>query len=174
MVSGIKVVNSLQQTVNRFCRVTKKGNINVVHCQINHVDLAVNAMKTIKCVVDNLPVELATPKAMRLFLANPLNYLLVAVDGKKVIGYLFAYELQRPDREQSMMFLYDITVLDEYRKKGVGTALVEVLKALCNNKHIMKMFVPTSRSNIPAISLYQKTGATISIDADAVTLTWFF
>ena len=59
-------------------------------------------------------------------------------------------------------------------KKGVGTALVERLKALCSNKHIMKMFVPTSRSNIPAISLYQKTGAIISTDTDAVSLTWYF
>jgi GNAT superfamily N-acetyltransferase len=148
--------------------------LNIIHCNINHVDLAVNAMKTIKCVVDNLPVELATPTAMRLFLANPLNYLLVAVDGEKVMGYLFAYELQRPDREQSMMFLYDITVLEEYRKKGAGTALIERLKALCHNKHIMKMFVPTSRSNIAAVSLYQKTGAIISTDTDAVTLTWQF
>jgi GNAT superfamily N-acetyltransferase len=148
--------------------------MNIVHCNLNHVDLAVNAIKTIKCAVDNSPAELATPTAMQLFLANPLNYLLVAVEGERALGYLFAYELQRPDREQSMMFLYDITVLDEYRKKGVGTALVERLKALCSNKHIMKMFVPTSRSNIPAISLYQKTGAIISTDADAVSLTWHF
>jgi GNAT superfamily N-acetyltransferase len=148
--------------------------MNIVHCNLNHVDLAVNAMKTIKCAVDNLPVELATPTAMQLFLANPLNYLLVAVEGERALGYLFAYELQRPDREQSMMFLYDITVLDEYRKKGAGIALVERLKSLCNNQHIMKMFVPTSRSNIPAVSLYQKTGAIISTDTDAVTLTWHF
>jgi len=148
--------------------------MNIVHCNLNHVDLAVNAMKTIKCAVDNIPVELATLTAMQLFLANPLNYLLVAVEGERALGYLFAYELQRPDREQSMMFLYDITVLDEYRKKGVGTALVEQLKALCSNKYIMKMFVPTSRSNIPAVSLYQKTGAIISTDTDAVSLTWHF
>ena len=148
--------------------------MNVVYCNLDHVALAVNAMKTIKCVVDNLPVELATPTAMRLFLANPLNYLLVAIEGERILGYLFAYELQRPDREQSMIFLYDITVLEEHRKNGVGTALVERLKALCNDRHIMKMFVPTSRSNIPAINLYQKTGAIISTDTDAVTLTWHF
>jgi GNAT superfamily N-acetyltransferase len=148
--------------------------MNIVRCNLNHVDLAVNAMKTIKCAVDDYPVELATPNAMQVFLANPLNYLLVAVEGEKPMGYLFAYELQRPDREQSMMFLYDITVLEQYRKKGVGTALVEQLKALCNNQHIMKMFVPTNRSNIPAINLYQKTGAIISTDTDAVTLTWHF
>jgi len=148
--------------------------VDIIHCNLDHIDLAVNAMKTIKCVVDNLPLELATSTAMQLFLANPLNYLLIAVNDEKAIGYLFAYELQRPDRDQSMMFLYDITVIDEYRKKGVGTALIERLKVLCTNKHIMKMFVPTSRSNTPAVNLYQKTGAIISTDTDAVSLTWHF
>lgn len=148
--------------------------MNIVHCNLNQVDLAMKAMKTIKCVVDNLPVELATPAVMQKFLANPLNYLLVAVEGESVLGYLFAYELQRPDREHSMMLLYDITVLDEYRRKGAGTALIERLKALCNNQHTMKMFVPTNRSNIPAMRLYHKTGAIVSTDTDAVTLTWQF
>jgi GNAT superfamily N-acetyltransferase len=148
--------------------------MKTIRCDLRHIDLAVSAMKTIKCVVDNLPVEQTTHKAMRLFLANPLNYLLVAVDGERVIGYLFAYELLRPDREQSMMILYDITVLEEHRKRGAGTALVERLKYLCTNKHILKMFVPTSRSNTAAVRLYQKTGAIISTDTDAVTLTWHF
>jgi GNAT superfamily N-acetyltransferase len=148
--------------------------MNIIYCDLSHIDLAVTAIKTIKCAADNLPVELVTFSAMRLFLANPLNYLLVAVDDNKTIGYLFAYELQRPDREQSMILLYDITVIDEYRKKGVGTALVERLKALCKNKPIMKMFVPTNRSNIPAVRLYEKTGAIISNDTDAVFLTWNF
>jgi ribosomal protein S18 acetylase RimI-like enzyme len=145
-----------------------------IRCDLKHLDLAVRAMKTVKCVVDKLPAELATPKAMRRFLANPLNYLLVSVDGERVTGYLFAYELQRPDREQSMMFLYDITVLEECRQKGAGKALLERLKSLCNSKPILKMFVPTSRSNTAAVSLYQKTGAIISTDTDAVTLTWHF
>jgi ribosomal protein S18 acetylase RimI-like enzyme len=146
--------------------------MDIVHCNSSHVDLAVNAMKTIKCAADGLPVELVTSVAMRTFLENPLNFLLVAVDGKTPIGYLFAYELQRPDREQSMMFLYDIAVIEEYREKGVGTALVEQFKELCHSKSIMKMFVPTSLSNAAAVGLYQKTGAILPADIDGVFLTW--
>lgn len=148
--------------------------MKIIYCNLNRIDLAVDAMKTIKCVVDHKPVELATSIAMRSFLENPSNFLLVAVDGETPIGYLFAYELQRPDREQSMMFLYDVTVLDECREKGVGTALVERLKTLCNSKSIMKMFVPSNRSNTSAIGLYQKTGAVLSADTDEVSLTWYF
>ncbi|QHQ63388.1 GNAT family N-acetyltransferase [Anaerocolumna sedimenticola] len=147
--------------------------MDIIHCNTYLVDLAVNAMVTIKCT-DGLPIELATSTAMTTFLENPFNHLLIAVDASKTVGYLIAYELQRPDREQSMMFLYDITVIDEYRKRGIGTALVEKLKSLCTTKPMMKMFVPTNRSNISAVGLYQKTGAIPSNDIDEVFLTWDF
>jgi len=111
---------------------------------------------------------------MTAFLENPLNHLLVAVDGSETVGYIIAYELQRPDREQSMIHLYDITVAKKHRQKGIGTALIEQLKSICSTKPMMKMFVGTNRSNEPAVGLYQKTGAVPSDDTDAVGLTWFF
>ncbi|MGD9143049.1 MAG: GNAT family N-acetyltransferase [Dehalococcoidia bacterium] len=148
--------------------------MNIIHCDISNVDLAVDAMVTIKCVEDGKPIELATVTAMTTFLENPFNHLLVAVDGSETVGYLIAYELQRPDREQSMMFLYDITVVNKHRQKGIGTALIEQLKFICSTKPMMKMFVPTNRSNEPAVGLYQKTGAVLSSDTDEVGLAWIF
>jgi ribosomal protein S18 acetylase RimI-like enzyme len=148
--------------------------MDIIHCDKSNVDLAIDAMVTIKCVEDGKPIELATVTAMTTFLDNPYNHLLVAVDGLETAGYLIAYELQRPDREQSMMHLYDITVLKKHRQKGVGTTLIEQLKSICSTKQMMKMFVGTNRTNEPAVGLYQKTGAVLSDDTDAVGLTWFF
>ena len=148
--------------------------MDIIRCDKNNVDLAIDAMVTIKCVEDGKPVELVTVTAMTTFLENPYNHLLVAVDDPETVGYLIAYELQRPDREQSMMHLYDITVLSEHRQKGIGTALLEELKSICSTKPMMKMFVGTNRSNEAAVKLYQKTGAVLSDDTDAVGLTWIF
>ena len=148
--------------------------MDIIHCDKSNIELAVNAMVTIKCVEDGKPVELVTDTAMTTFLENPYNHLLVAVDGSETLGYIIAYELQRPDREQSMMHLYDITVLSEYRQRGIGTALIEQLKSICSTRPMMKMFVGTNRSNEPAVGLYQKTGAIPAEDTDAVGLTWYF
>ncbi|UCD07968.1 MAG: GNAT family N-acetyltransferase, partial [Dehalococcoidales bacterium] len=136
--------------------------------------LAIDAMVTIKCVEDGKPAELATITAMTTFLDNPYNHLLVAVDGPETVGYIITYELQRADREQSMMHLYDITVSKKHRQKGIGTALIEQLKSICSTRPMMKMFVGTHRSNEAAVGLYEKTGAVLSDDTDAVGLTWFF
>jgi ribosomal protein S18 acetylase RimI-like enzyme len=64
--------------------------------------------------------------------------------------------------------------LKKHRQKGIGTALIEQLKSICSTKPMMKMFVGTNRSNEPAVGLYQKTGAVLSGDTDAVGLTWLF
>jgi len=148
--------------------------MDIIHCDKSNIDLAINAIVTIKCVEDGKPVELVTVTAMTTFLENPYNHLLVAVEGSETVGYIIAYELQRSDREQSMMHLYDITVLNEHRQKGIGTALIEKLKSICSTKPMMKMFVGTNRSNVPAVGLYQKTGGVLSDETDAVGLTWFF
>jgi ribosomal protein S18 acetylase RimI-like enzyme len=148
--------------------------MNIIRCVKNDVALAVNAMATIKCVEDGKPIELATVTAMTTFLENPFNYLLVAVNGTDPTGYLVAYELQRPDREQSMVFLYDITVVNKHRRQGIGTALIERLKLICSTKPMMKMFVPTHRSNEPAVKLFKKTGAVLSNETNGVFLTWSF
>jgi ribosomal protein S18 acetylase RimI-like enzyme len=154
----------------------KKGlsPMNIIHCDESTIDLAINAMVTIKCVEDGKPAELVTTTAMTAFLDNPHNHLLVAIEGSETVGCLIAYELQRPDREQSMMHLYYIAVLNDHRQKGIGTALIEELKSICSTRPMMKMFVGTNRSNEAAVGLYQKTGAILADDTDAVGLTWIF
>ena len=148
--------------------------MNIIRCDKSNVELAVDAMVTIKCVEDGKPVELVTVAAMTTFLENPYNHLLVAVEGSETAGYIIAYEMQRADREQTMMHLYDITVLKKYRQKDIGTALIEELKSICSTRPMMKMFVGTNRSNEAAVGLYQKTGAIPAEDTDAVGLTWYF
>ena len=71
--------------------------MNVIRCDKSTIDLAIDAMVTIKCVEDGKPPELVTIAAMTKFLDNPFNHLLVAVDGSETVGCLIAYELQRPD-----------------------------------------------------------------------------
>jgi hypothetical protein len=51
-----------------------------------------------------LPVE-----ALRGFLANPANYLLVAESDGESAGFLTAYRLERPDREEGMFEAFVLT-----------------------------------------------------------------
>ena len=58
-----------------------------------------------------------------------------------------------------MMFFYEIGVAESSRRRGIGRRLVNTLKSVCRDEDVMKMWVPTGRSNVAATRLYASTGA---------------
>ena len=107
-----------------------------------------------------------------VFLARPENVFIVATDEDEPIGYLAAYLLDRIDRQQPMVFLYEIEVASAYRRRGVGRQLIHVLKSVCRQENAMKMWVPTARSNVAATRLYASTGAAPLANDDEVTYAY--
>ncbi|MEZ5344582.1 MAG: GNAT family N-acetyltransferase [Pyrinomonadaceae bacterium] len=85
-------------------------------------------------------------------------HVIVAISGEKVIGGLVAYELVRYKEENAEMFLFEMGVEESFRRRGIGTALIEELKKICREKGITDMFVDALDDNIPAKALYSSTG----------------
>ena len=75
-------------------------------------------------------------------------------------------------RNQQMMFFYEIGVVESHRRRGVGKQLIGELKAICRQADVMKMWVPTGRSNVAATRLYASTGAVPLNDGDEVTYAY--
>ena len=106
------------------------------------------------------------------FLSRPENVLIVAFDGGVPVGYIVAYLLDRIDRQQQMMFFYEIGVAQSHRRRGIGKRMIGELKAICRKADVMKMWVPTGRSNDAATQLYASTGAVPLSSGDEVTYTY--
>ena len=83
---------------------------------------------------------------------------LAALDGETVIGGLTAYVLAKFEQARSEIYLYDLAVAAEHRRKGVATALIEALKRLGAERGISVIFVQADRADLPAIALYRKLG----------------
>jgi aminoglycoside 3-N-acetyltransferase I len=107
------------------------------------------------------------------FLANPANFLLVAVaeNGREPVGYLLAYRLQRPDRQAAQMFIYEIAVAEGFRRRGLASALLGEIRRLARAEGMFEAFVLTSRGNEAARSLYASTGAVVE-DDDALLFVY--
>ena len=105
--------------------------------------------------------------SLAAFLANPANYLLAAIpDGEsEPAGYLLAYRLQRPDREAAQMFIYEVDVAEGWRRRGLGSALLDEILRLARAGDMCEAFVLTSRGNEAARSLYARTGAVVEDEA---------
>ena len=105
---------------------------------------------------------------VKKMLARDDFHVVVALENKKLIGGLTAYEMKMFKRETTEMFLYEIEVAETHRQKGVGKALIEFLKQICATKKIVEMFVGTEKDNTAARKLYATTGG--KADEDSV---WF-
>ena len=85
-------------------------------------------------------------------------HVIIALDDKKIIGGLTAFELPMYKESVNEIFLYEIGVDEEYRQKGIAKALIESLKQLAIEKDIPEMYVGTEMDNFPAQQLYKTTG----------------
>jgi ribosomal protein S18 acetylase RimI-like enzyme len=133
-------------------------------------DLAFQAIRTLK-----QPQFSFDDEHLRNFLARPENILIVAAQDRIPIGFLLAYLLDRVDRKQRMVCLYEVDVSEPCRRRGFGRAMIETLKTICTQENAMKTWVITNRSNLAALRLYERyesTGATANASGDAVTLVY--
>ena len=132
------------------------ANLEVRRLRPNESELGVDVIRLLKAP-DGYPI----PSAAYLlrFLSRPENVLIVAIERGVPVGYVVAYLLDRVDRDQKMMFFYEIGVAESHRRRGIGKQLITELKSICREADVMKMWVPTGRSNVAATRLYASTGA---------------
>ncbi|MBV5260008.1 AAC(3)-I family aminoglycoside N-acetyltransferase [Synechococcus moorigangaii CMS01] len=85
---------------------------------------------------------------------------LAAVDGKKVVGAIAAYELKKFEQKRSEIYLYDLAVVATHRRKGIATALIQELKAIGAERGAYVIYVQADKGaeDQPAIELYSKLG----------------
>ncbi len=92
------------------------------------------------------------------FFSNNMNVLLLATYSNQLAGFLYAYVLTDIRANKDMMFLYSIDVLEDFRRKGIATQLIEKLKAIARDRECCEVFVLTNKSNLAATAVYEKTG----------------
>ncbi len=83
---------------------------------------------------------------------NRLSYWLVAEDNGEIAGYVGSQSVL--DGADMM----NLAVKPEYRRQGIGEALVNGLVNYLRQKGIIALLLEVRVSNIPAIALYEKLG----------------
>jgi GNAT superfamily N-acetyltransferase len=104
-----------------------------------------------------------------LFLRNPDNLFVLARWAGTVCGFLTAHRLQRFDRRRAEVLLYEIGVDDRYRRRGVGTALIDEVKRWAKEVGADEVWVLTEAGNAAGMALYASTGG----EADPPGTTMF-
>ncbi len=83
---------------------------------------------------------------------------LAALLDNSVIGGLAAYELRKFERQRSEVYIYDLAVAAEHRRRGIATGLIEHLRTMAAARGAHVIFVQADLADAPAIELYTKLG----------------
>ena len=78
----------------------------------------------------------------------------IAEESDKAVGYIFGTCLFE-DAE-----IARIAVLEDCRQKGIGSALMDGFLTEVKKRNAERVFLEVRKSNLPAVSLYQKCGFT--------------
>lgn len=92
------------------------------------------------------------------FFGRPGHRLLLADVSGTVAGFVTGIEIAHPDKGVEML-LYELGVDEPFRRRGIGRALVEALKASATSGGCSGMWVPVEQGNDAATALYLATGA---------------
>ena len=98
-----------------------------------------------------------------LYLAERLSdetfFVIGAFIGEEApIGALAAYELKKFEQERTEVYIYDLAVRAEYRRKGVATAMIRTLGEAARKRGAWTMFVQADigEEDEAANALYKK------------------
>jgi aminoglycoside 3-N-acetyltransferase I len=97
---------------------------------------------------------------LRRLLARDDFFALAAIEGDRVVGGLAAYELVKFEQERSEIYIYDLAVRVEVRRRGMATRLIGELQRIAAQRGVWVIYVQadTGEEDQPAIALYEKLG----------------
>jgi aminoglycoside 3-N-acetyltransferase I len=88
-------------------------------------------------------------------LSRPHFWAISASIGDEVIGGLTAHTLAMTRNESDEVFLYDIAVLERFRRLGAGRMLIDCLRQSALDVGISVVFVPVDEQDGEALEFYR-------------------
>lgn len=91
------------------------------------------------------------------FVSDSKTLAFIAEKGGEIAGWLYGYELLRPDGHREAL-IYSVDVAEDYRGRGYGRALIAAFLAEARQKSYTEVWTLTDDDNTVAQSLYTNTG----------------
>jgi ribosomal protein S18 acetylase RimI-like enzyme len=105
------------------------------------------------------------------FLAAPGHLMLIAYVEGAPAAMVSGIEMLHPDKGTEMC-LYELSVDEPYRRRGIGRALVEALREVARERGCYDLWVGVDTDNDAALATYRSAGA--KDDGVFAMLTWEF
>jgi aminoglycoside 3-N-acetyltransferase I len=133
------------------------GDFRVERLTVADVERAQVLFATMAAVFEIDSEPLSDDYLARILVREEFWALAASVDGR-IVGGLTAHTLPLTRAEVSEVFIYDIAVISDYQRQGIGRQLVATLRAEATAFGITVVFVPADNEDAHALDFYQALG----------------
>jgi aminoglycoside 3-N-acetyltransferase I len=102
--------------------------------------------------------QLAEGPPQTALLADEGTIFLAAFHGAEPVGFVFGYELPRRHGEPSILFVYELEVVEAHQRQGMATRLMGELADLARARGIREGFVLAEADDEVANAFYRSLG----------------
>lgn len=83
---------------------------------------------------------------------------LVAEVNSVIVGGLAAYVLPKFEQERSEIYIYDLAVIEQCRRQGIATALINEVKTIAREIGVWVIYIQADDGDEAPVNLYTKLG----------------
>jgi aminoglycoside 6'-N-acetyltransferase I len=120
--------------------------------------LQASEVSTLENVAPGVFDDPIDPRAAREFLEDPRHHIAVALDAGRVVGFVSAVHYVHPDKRQPELWINEVSVGPEHRKRGLARAMLERMLEEGRALGCSEAWVLTERDNVAALRLYEGAG----------------
>jgi ribosomal protein S18 acetylase RimI-like enzyme len=117
--------------------------------------------KLIRSVIENFietSDNLVSIQHIEKFLSDDRTHLFTALEGQNVLGFALVYSFPSMSSSGYLAYLYDIEVMENRRRKGIGRLLMKTLLTHLNSIGVTELWLGTATDNFEGQALFSSTG----------------
>lgn len=145
-------------------------DVKITHLTHKDIDPFVDLINVFKKEFDWSSIP--TKTHLQKVLSNPAFLVFVALLNNKVVGGLTVHILNSYETEKPSAYIYDLAVLAEYQRQGIGKSLIMAVNEYCRQHGFGEVFVQAETDDEQAVNFYRTTD--ISSELQATHFTYSF
>jgi ribosomal protein S18 acetylase RimI-like enzyme len=122
------------------------------------LDAFIALIRVFEEVFEMKEFRLPGEKYLQQLLEKDGFFVFVALRNEQVVGGLTAYTLEQYYSERPLVYIYDLAVLNQYQRQGIGKMLMNGITSYCKGIGVEEVFVQADQPDEHAIEFYHATG----------------
>jgi aminoglycoside 3-N-acetyltransferase I len=138
----------------------ESGQVNLKVLETNQVDDFIRLVMLFEKVFEMKDFKMPDRNHLAKTLTKPGFMAVVAESNNTIVGGATIYTLDQYYSTKPLAYLYDLAVLDDYQRQGIGRRVIEFIKEYYSSNGFEEVFVQADEIDDYALDFYHSTQPT--------------